>query len=93
MEYAKVIGGNLNMRRDSDIKADKITSIPSGSNVAIIEKGTVWCKVAYNQYTGYCMVKYLEFESDSDNDTITISISRECAEELFKALKLSLSEE
>ena len=89
MEYAKVIGGNLNMRKDTDVKSPRVTLIPSGSNVAVIENGTEWCKVSYNEYTGYVMSKFLEFESESD-DVVTISLSKEAANELLKALKRSL---
>lgn len=91
VQYAKVIGGSLNMRKESDIKTDKITSIPSGSTIAVIEKGSVWCKAVYNSYTGYVMTKYLEFESESQDDKITISLSRDCAKAMYEALKLSLN--
>lgn len=91
LEYAVVVGGSLNMRRDADIKSSKITSIPSGSKVAVIEKGSVWCKAVYNAYTGYVMTQYLKFESDSGDDKITISLSRDCAEAIYEALKLSLN--
>ena len=93
MEYATVVGGSLNLREEQSIKSTRITSIPSGSIVAVIEKGSEWCKVAYNAYTGFVMTKYLNFESDSDDDTITISVSKESAKELYEALKLSLTEE
>ena len=89
MEFAKVIGGNLNMRKDTDVKSARVTLIPSGANVAVIEKGIEWCKVSYNEFTGYVMAKFLEFESESD-DVITLSISREAATELLEALKRSL---
>jgi len=90
MEYATVIGGSLNMRSDTDIKSNRITSIPNGSTVAILEKGLVWAKVVYNAFTGYVMVKYLKFDSESEDEVITISISKSCASELYEALKLSL---
>jgi len=89
MEYAVVIGGNLNLRVEQSTKSIRITSIPSGATVAVIEYGLEWCKVAYNAYTGYVMTKFLEFNSDSD-DAITISVSKETAKELLNALKLSL---
>lgn len=91
MEYAKVIGGSLNLRKDSDIKSDRITSIPNGSTVAVLEKGLVWGKVIYNSYTGYVMVQYLEFDSESEDDAITLNLSKSCAGELYEALKQSLS--
>jgi len=90
VEYAKVIGGALNMRSDTDIKSNRITTIPNGSNVAILERGLVWAKVVYNAYTGYVMVKYLKFDSQDEDEVVTINISRSCANELYEALKLSL---
>ena len=93
MENAVVVGGNLNMRADTDIKSNRITIIPNGANVAVIEKGLVWCKLIYNAYTGYAMTRYLEFDSEGEDEAITICISKETAKELFDALKLSLSEE
>ena len=91
MEYAKVIGGSLNMREDTDIKSNRITSIPNGSDVAVLEKGEVWCKAIYNAYTGYVMTRFLKFEDESENELITISISKEAAKELYDALELSLN--
>ena len=90
MEYATVIGGKLNMRVDCDPSAQRITQIPNGSTVAVIEQGSIWCKVVYNSYEGYVMKKFLSFESDSDDDTVTLTLSRACAEDLYKALTLSL---
>jgi uncharacterized protein YraI len=90
MEYATVIGGNLNMRVDCDTSAQRITQIPNGATIAVIEKGSVWCKAIYNSYEGYVMKKFLKFESDSDDDMITLTLSRACAEDLYKALTLSL---
>ena len=90
MEYATVIGGSLNLREDTDTKSNRIATIPSGSTVAVIEKGLVWCKIVYNEYAGYVLRKFLQLESDSEDEVITISVSKKCAEELFAALKLSL---
>ena len=90
LEYATVTGGTLNMRKDSDINSARVTTIPSGSKVAVIEKGAVWCKAVYNTYTGYVMTKYLKFESNSNEDKITLELSRECAKEIYEELKLSL---
>lgn len=92
METATVVGGSLNMRKDTDTNSTRITIIPSGSKVAVIEKGSVWCKAVYNEYTGYVMTKYLSFESDStDNSKITISLQRDVAKALYEALKVSLN--
>lgn len=90
MEYATTIGGSLNMREDTDIKSSRITVIPNGSVVAVLEKGLVWAKVVWNAYTGYVMIKYLKFNDESEDEVVTISISKSCANELYEALKLSL---
>ena len=90
MEYATVVGGNLNMRKDTDIKSDRITVIPNGANVAVLDRGLVWCKAVYNSYTGYVMVKYLKFDSEDEDEVVTISLSKDCADELYEALKNSL---
>lgn len=91
VEYATVVGGALNMRKDSDRNSAKVTTIPSGSKIAIIEKGSVWCKAQYNSYTGYVMTQYLKFEGGGSGDVITISLSRDSAEAIYEALKLSLN--
>ena len=91
VEYATVVGGSLNMRKDSSKDSAKITTIPSGSKIAIIEKGSVWCKAQYNSYTGYVMTQYLKFEGGGSGDVITISLSRDSAEAIYEALKLSLN--
>ena len=93
MENATVIGGNLNMRADTDVKSNRITIIPDGANVAVVERGLAWCKLIYNAYTGYAMTRYLKFDSEGEDETITITISKQTAKELYDALKLSLSEE
>ena len=51
MMYAKVINGSLNMRRDTNTESERIVLIPNGSRIAIIEKGAVWAKAVYNEYT------------------------------------------
>ena len=90
LEYATVIGGALNIRKEKSTSSTKIGSVPSGTKVAVTEHGTEWCKIAYNAYTGYVMTKFLKFESGSDDDKITITLSRENALALYEALKLSL---
>ena len=91
LEYATVIGGSLNIRKEKSVNSNKIGIIPSGSKVAVTEHGTDWCKVTYNAYTGYAMTKYLNFESGSDDSKISITLSRDNALALYEALKLSLN--
>jgi uncharacterized protein YraI len=92
VEYATVVGGSLNMRTEKDKASVRITIIPSGTKVAIIEYDDDWCKIAYNAYTGYVMTQYLKFESGSDDSIVTITLSRENALALYEALKLSLNQ-
>ena len=91
MECATVIGGILNMHKEADVKSDRITTIPSGASVAVIENGGEWCKVAHSTYTGYVMTKYLQFDCEC-NDTITISVSNGTAKELYTSLRLAFEE-
>ena len=91
VEYATVAGGSLNLRKAKSTSSEKLTSIPSGTKVAIIEHEDEWCKVVYNQYTGYAMTKFLKFESGGDDSNVTITLSRENALALYEALKLSLN--
>lgn len=91
VEYAIVIGGSLNMRKDKSTNSAKLTSIPSGARIAITEHGSEWCKAVYNAYTGYVMTKFLSFESGGTDDKITLSLSRDTAKALYEALKLSLN--
>lgn len=90
MECARVVDGTLNMRSDTDIKSSRITSIPNGSRVTVLDKGVVWAKISYKSYTGYAMVKYLKFENNNEDDFITLKISKSCANELYEALKMLL---
>lgn len=91
VEYATVIGGSLNLRKDKSTQAAKLTSIPNGTRVAVTEHGSDWCKVVYNAYTGYAKTEFLKFEGGGSDDKITISLSKDAALALYEALKLSLN--
>ena len=91
VEYATVVGGSLNVRREKSVNSAKVASIASGSRVAVTEHGDDWSRITYNTYTGYVMTKYLSFESDGDDSKITITLSRDCALAVYEALKLSLN--
>ena len=51
VEYATVTGGSLNLRKEKSTNSDKLTSMPNGTQVAVVEHEDDWCKVIYNQYT------------------------------------------
>lgn len=91
VEYATVLGGSLNIRKEKNINSAKIASIPNGTQIAVTEHGNEWCKIIYNAYTGYVMTKFLSFEGGGDDTKVTITLSRQDAEALYEALKLSLN--
>lgn len=88
IEYAKVIGGSLNLRSEPNTGSNKLTSIPEGKTVAIIEKTSKdWWKIQYNNYTGYAMNKYLSPERDNPS---TITLDKTTAMSFYNALKVAL---
>lgn len=91
VEYATVVGGSLNVRKEKSTTSLKLASIPSGTKVAVAEHNNDWCKIAYNSCTGYVMTKFLSFEGGGDDNKVTITLSRDCALAMYEALKLSLN--
>ena len=91
VEYATVVNGSLNLRREKSTVSDRLAVIPNGTKVAVTEHGDTWCKVVYNQYTGYAMTKFLKFESGGEDTNVVITLTRENALALYEALKLSLN--
>ena len=90
--YATVKGGSLNLRASKSTSSTRLASIPDKTKISVVEQASDWCKVVYNQYTGYVMTKYLTFESESgDTDKVVITLAREDALALYEALKLSLN--
>lgn len=61
----KTSGSALNMRKSPSTSAERVTRIPNGSTVTVVEKGEKWTKVKYNGKTGYVSTQYLEFEEDA----------------------------
>lgn len=91
MQYATVIGETLTIHSSDSFESDRVAQLSSGACVAVLQKQNGWCKIVYNEYTGYVMEKFLKFESDS-NDKVTVTLSQDCAKEVYEALKLSLNE-
>lgn len=40
-------------------ETNKLTTIPKGAEVTVLEKGKAWHRVSYNGYTGYCAAEYI----------------------------------
>lgn len=91
VEYAIVTGGTLNLRASKSTSSTRITTIPNGSKLDVLEHNSDWCKVVYKEQIGYVMTKYLQFESGGKDEKIEIKLSRDCAVALYEALKLSLN--
>lgn len=92
MQYGTVIGEVLTIHASDSFESDRVAQIPNGANVAVLEKNDNWCKIVYNEYTGYVMTKFLKFESDSQDDKVTVALSQDIAKQVYEALKLSLNE-
>lgn len=46
---------------------NKLTTIPKGEEVTVLEQGTEWHRVSYNGYTGYCAAKYIRLNGNSNS--------------------------
>ena len=55
---------NLKLRKTAKT-GSVITTMPKGSKVEVLEKGSEWSKVKYNGKTGFASNAYLEFEEDA----------------------------
>ena len=59
--YVKTSGGSLNLREAARNGSKILTTIPNGTALVILERGTVWCSTTYNGTFGYVMTDYLSF--------------------------------
>ena len=86
MEQAKVIGGILNLRTSPNAYSNRITGIPEGTVIQVINKeNDEWCYVDYGGQTGYVMTKFLSFvEEKNDIDY------RELLEKIYEMLGKAL---
>lgn len=66
-EWARVVttGGSLNLRAEARDTATVKTTIPYGTQVYVNNRGSSWCAVTYNGYTGYVMTQFLSFNSSA----------------------------
>lgn len=46
---------------------NKMTSIPKGATITILEQGAEWHRVSYNGYTGYSAAKYIALNTNTNN--------------------------
>lgn len=54
--------GPLNMRKQSKPSSDIIARIPNGTVIQVIDRGTDWSQVTYQDITGFVVNRYLVFD-------------------------------
>ena len=59
-------GNSLNLFKSGDLSSQVIARIPDLMVVKLLSQGNTWCKVKYNDYTGYVQSRYL-FDLDTLN--------------------------
>ncbi|MBR2717918.1 MAG: SH3 domain-containing protein [Clostridia bacterium] len=60
--YVNTPSGGLNLRETASADARVLLSIPGGTAVTMLEEGAEWCRIQYNDSTGYVMTKFLKKE-------------------------------
>ena len=65
-DMAKVVtpSGSLNLRETAWDNARILRTIPQFAFVTVLQRGTDWCRVLYENTYGYVMTKYLSFENN-----------------------------
>lgn len=61
--------GSLNLRQSPSADARVLCTIPQYTVIPIYEQGAVWCKTAYNGFSGYVMTSFLAFSGQSAAST------------------------
>ena len=82
---AKVIGGALNLREQMSTSSTRITQIPDGATVQVLEEQPEWCLVEYEGQTGYVLAKFLA-EIQREPDVEKISVDRAQLEKIYDTL-------
>jgi stage II sporulation protein D len=61
--------GSLNLRQLPQAGSAIYCTIPRGSVISVLSKGSEWCQVTYTGTTGYVMTAFLSFQDPGDADT------------------------
>ena len=56
---AATLTDNLNLRSGPGISSDIIAAMPAGSDVRVLNCGRSWCRVAFNDTTGYASRRFI----------------------------------
>lgn len=82
---AKIIassGSTVNMRKSPSKTADKLIAIPIGETVDVLEEGTEWNRIAYNNQIGYMMKEFLKkIESIAKDEPTAYYVKIKCNSE------------
>lgn len=72
--YAKIttVEGSLNMRSEPRTGLNILCTIPQYEVVPVITKGSIWCKVSYNGYSGYVKTEFLTFQNTGEGSGIPV---------------------
>lgn len=57
-------GSTVNLRAEPNKSAPILVAVKLGQEVDILEEGTTWCKVKYEELTGYMMTEFLMVVAD-----------------------------
>lgn len=75
----------VNVRVRPDKNSPKAGEVNTGETVTVTETADGWAKVRYGELTGYMMEAFLTGAPNA-GETVNIAVSRETAEELYRAL-------
>jgi len=62
VRFVNTVSGGLNLRETASADARVLLAIPRGTAVTLLEEGSEWCKIQYNDNIGYVMTKFLSKE-------------------------------
>jgi len=75
-------GSTVNMRKSPSKTADKLIAIPIGETVDVLEEGTEWNRIAYNNQIGYMMKEFLKkIESIAKDEPTAYYVKIKCNSE------------
>lgn len=68
----EILTGTVVTQKDPLVLRDapngnKLTTIPKGATITVLEQGTDWHRVSYNGYTGYSAAKYIALNTSTSN--------------------------
>ena len=61
-------GSGVNLRAKRDITSARLSKIPEGAEVDVLDQQSTWCKVEYEGKTGFVKTEFLAFEEAGQED-------------------------